>query len=266
MKYYTCLLIQICIFTPYITYANLTSKPPVIKFGLTNEIEKHFNPFILNGVPSDYKNVAMILSNGLVTCTATLIGYETLVTAAHCINKELINNGKMAVAFGKQYTSDVPTYTIVDVHYPPSRFSMKNETMNDDIAVIYLKEKVILRNVIPATLHAGIPDWGSIKNKGINLNFVGYGYSSVTTQDVGTQRERKWKISDYDEYTISFSRINSGQGGSTCHGDSGGPAFIETTGQTLLAGIISGGDDTLCSWGHNVRVDKYYNWLITNIL
>jgi secreted trypsin-like serine protease len=103
-----------------------------------------------------------------------------------------------------------------------------------------------------------IPSWDTILNKHQSLLFVGFGFNVVGGDLVGVRvkREGAWPIDGVTNRTISFSVPDK----NTCHGDSGGPTFVETTQALLLAGVTSGGDDA-CTQGIETRIDAYSSWL-----
>ena len=215
-----------------------------------------------------YKNVAVVMINGLTHCTATLVAPRTLLTAAHCVDPymthELIAQGKITAAFGSVYSQPMfPPIVISEVAYPDSgNLVFDPETFKNDIAVLYLKQPVKWDGVTPALLHEGTPTWESIKASSTSLTFVGFGYNVVNNEQEGKgiKREAAWGISGFDDHDISYSV----PGKNSCDGDSGGPGFIEVPGRLLLAAITSGGDDA-CTYGFDTRVDAYLDWIRPHI-
>lgn len=238
----------------------------------------HQGGFIAGGLQTEsYKNVAVVLLEGLPHCTATLVSPGVLVTAAHCVcqearngkvdkgrchmTREKLDAGKVTAAFGSVYSQPLfPPIEVKDAQYPedpPKVFDPVS--LSHDVAVLYLKSRVNFAGVSPSALHAGTPSWQQIKAQGKKLIFVGFGYNMLNNEKVGIgiKREAAWAISGYDDHAISFST----PGTSTCSGDSGGPAFLEHNNALILVAVTSGGDKVACTYGFDMRVDAYLDWL-----
>ena len=229
--------------------------------------------FIAGGVQTEgFKNVAVILLEGLPHCTATLVSPKVLVTAAHCVcgpvdkglchmTKDKLAAGKVTAAFGSVYSQPLfPPIEVVRASYPDSG-DMKFDPSNllHDIAVLYLKDAVKFAGITPSELHAGTPSWQEIKSQGTKLIFVGFGFNMLNNEKVGPgiKREASWAISNYDDHAVSFST----PGTSTCNGDSGGPGFLEGSKSLILAAVTSGGDKVACTYGFDTRIDAHLDWL-----
>jgi secreted trypsin-like serine protease len=224
------------------------------------------NGFISGGMQTEsYRNVAVILLEGLPHCTATLVSADVLVTAAHCVKgymtKDKLLSGKVAVAFGSVYSQPLfPPIDVVSANYPDNGDMIFNsKTLRHDIAVLYLKNPVSFTGIVPSKLHTGTPSWEQIKSQHTNLIFVGFGFNMLNNEKsgLGIKREASWAISGYDDYAVSFST----PGTNTCNGDSGGPAFLEISNSLILAAVTSGGDDVACTYGFDTRIDAYLDWL-----
>jgi secreted trypsin-like serine protease len=211
-----------------------------------------------------YRNVAVIMLEGLPHCTATLVAPDRLITAAHCVvghmTRERLDAGKVTAGFGSVYSQPLfAPIQVVKADYPDSgEVIFDPRTLKHDIAVLYLKSAVKFQGISPSVLHEGSPSWQQVKSKGTKLVFVGFGFNVINNEKVGLgiKREAAWGISDYDDHAISFSV----PGTSTCRGDSGGPGFIESSQALILAAITSGGDEA-CTYGFDMRVDAYLGWL-----
>lgn len=211
-----------------------------------------------------YKNVAVVLLEGLPHCTATLVAPRVLLTAAHCVSghmtSEKLAAGKVTAAFGSVYSQPLfPPIEIVRAVFPDSGDLVFDPlTLKHDIAVLYLKEAVKFDGIAPSALHEGAPPWETIRSGGTKLVFVGFGFNVLSGEKVGLgiKREASWGISGYDDYAISFAT----PGTNTCSGDSGGPGFLEGATSLILAAVTSGGD-AACTYGFDTRIDAYLGWL-----
>ena len=224
------------------------------------------SPFIAKGFQTTgYKNVVVIMLEGLPHCTATLVSPTVLVTAAHCVKDHMtldkMSTGKVLAVFGSGYAQPLfAPVQIVRASYPDTgEQAFDASTLKNDIAVAYLKTAITTLGLNPAPLHTGTPSWQQIKTNKTNLTFVGFGYDVVSGEKtgVGVKREASWAITDYTDSIVSFQT----DGTSTCNGDSGGPAFLNVNQTLVLAAITSGGDDNACTYGWNTRIDAYLDWL-----
>ncbi|NDZ17791.1 hypothetical protein C7T35_34485 [Variovorax sp. WS11] len=221
--------------------------------------------YIRGGTQTEsYKNVAVVMLDGLPHCTATLVAPSMLVTAAHCVHghmtKEKLDSGKVQASFGSVYSQALfAPIEVTRASYPDSGDMVFDpKTLRHDIALLRLKTPVNQGGITPAELHAGTPSWKEVKAKGTKILFVGFGFNVLNNEMIGLgiKREASWAISGYDDLAVSFSV----PGTNTCFGDSGGPGFIEGSSALMLAGITSGGDDA-CTSGFDTRIDAYLGWL-----
>lgn len=223
--------------------------------------KSNLQPYIIGGdETTSYNNVGAILINGKLHCSGTVIGFKTILTAAHCLHgfEEQIEN--MSFLIGSNlFQPEFGPISIDSFIYP-----QKNEdgyiynpvTLEDDIGLVYLKESI--NNIDINPLHKGTPTWNEILEKKKNLIFVGFGYDMVNNKPVGSgiKREGAWHINEIENRRVNFSIPKK----NTCKGDSGGPAFIRTEDSLIQVGITSGGNTT-CTKGFETRIDAFSSWL-----
>ncbi len=203
---------------------------------------------IVNGtVDYGHPTVGKVRDNGDEICTGTLVGAKTVVTAAHCI--ESLSASRYAFILG----SNVYQANSVIRHSSYSG-SADNYEGRHDIALILLKTSP---NITPTPVATSAPYVGQ------DVTLVGFGVTGENYNNYGTKRITTNNISQVGTTKIYW--MPSGGVGTTCYGDSGGPAFVTVNGQEILMGVTSGGEAP-CESGYSwdTRVDYYANWITTN--
>jgi secreted trypsin-like serine protease len=172
---------------------------------------------------------------GGTLCTATLISKEFAVTAAHCVENGLDH---MVVIFGKDIRSKArEAVRVTGVEVAPE-WMEKHVSEEDlgDIALIRLEGK------FPKGFHRVpfLPKKFKLQ-KGDSVILAGYGISNAA-QHNGEGKLRRATVSvknpDLGNTEIVFDQR---KGSGACHGDSGGPAFVERGGKLYLLGVTSRG-------------------------
>jgi hypothetical protein len=209
---------------------------------------------IANGqLSEDYPSVGQLLTDQ-GTCSGTLVGCQTFLTAAHCLCEDPITGG---ILTGKQCNArpDLldPTgkrvflqhgglFAVASIAIHP-RFQFR---IRSDLAVLTLArpvtgvgtsrlnlvEKPALRS--PAT----IVGFGLDGNGGLSgIKRVG----SVTTSScIGVNN------ATHVCFTFDNPLGPPGSNSDTCAGDSGGPLFVNFGTSEVVAGVTSGGDGQGC--------------------
>jgi hypothetical protein len=234
--------------------------------------------FIAGGTEtSGHPYVGALRLNKLLHCTGTVIGAQTVLTAAHCVRRHMpeLEAGKVDFVLGRNIMQyDRGPYEVVGYDYPrggPTHMDFEYEDTYDavnrryvpvknDIAVVYFKRPI--EAVIAAT-HSTKPPWEDIAGK-ISLTFVGYGATVDSWGNVtggGTKREGTWLADSYRSSTFQFQLKEQ----STCMGDSGGPAMLPIgPAESAISGVTSAGSSD-CKSGLQTRVDVFHPWLAGRI-
>jgi len=230
-------------------------------------VATNLKPFILHGFPTvTYRSVGALLVQDAagwrsVTCTATLIAANAVLTAAHCVPG---NPKAMSV-----YFQHAGIYGILKV--------TKNNAFAfpvADIAIAQLDRAV--DDIDPATINQA----GQLAT-GSDVTGVGFGYfdttsltkttTSTTANNGSSQIVQKAGIAEealiqtgacpakYQNENLICWRYKAEQQifGTTCMGDSGGPLFLSHEGQWILAGITTGGDQNCESNRSSMATEVY---------
>lgn len=211
----------------------------------------------------------------LTNCTGVLVHNELLLTAAHCLHDA---KGIVGILFGSNIYTDAYVVKPGEFATHPS-FKFREHPNHHDFDIAWVKIDGALppgtRPVAVNTL-AKLP--GAIKE----TTLTGFGTSSewertsrgyLNSVTVPLQTDGSPQTLGEHTYNHIFTVGEPGRG--PCHGDSGGPMFIESEGQWVVAGLthgvdvypdipISGSDDVdMCAAGKAsyVAIAGHLNWI-----
>lgn len=173
-------------------------------------------------------------------CTGTLVAPRVVVTAAHCVDNSPPEGFQVFVGTDVDAAGEVVYVTDLEPHPLYDPVSLEN-----DLAVLVLAAPLPHP---PAPLLASLDDAAV----GRLARVVGFGADSSTGVP-GVKRTGAATITAVADASFDIAPGPS----MSCHGDSGGPVFLDVDGVEYLAGVTSSGDPACVSHGTNVRVDVH---------
>jgi len=187
--------------------------------------------------PAEFgRSVAMILGSAGTACTATAIGRDLLLTAAHCVQP-----GADYKLLGSEPGQPPVLKTIIRIERHP-QFDIKrllNHLATADVALIKLAEPLPAR-ISPALIAGGsetVAVGDSLVVTGYGVTVRGDGRTGGTARAatlVVTGQPGSLQIRLFDPVSKG---LNAGLG--ACAGDSGAPAFRTSGAGPAILGVVS---------------------------
>jgi len=218
---------------------------------------------VVNGTATfDYPEVGMLLHGSNpwksgMTCSGTLIGCRSFLTAAHCVCPW---SGGLCQGAGAPYGGLYSVYLQGSGVYRAEsvRVNPAYSYPDGDLAVVTLDRPV--ENIVPAAMVGVTPAEGSA------AVLVGYGRTDGAASDYGIKRMGDVTTvgcqPGYDNGSVCWNF--DGSTANTCHGDSGGPLFVDQGDGPRLAGVTSGGTRSDCGPGDHsfdTSVAAWADWI-----
>lgn len=192
------------------------------------------HPSIVGGAPvrgnDPIAKSIVALKAGGALCTGSIIDDDLIVTAAHCVDGAV---SKMSVVFGLS-ASDGKTARVVGKEVPAEYSGHATGRDQYDIALIRFE------GPLPSGYRkAKLLSAGAELSNGDRVVLAGYGITdALAGTGSGELRKTAVKIKD-----AGFARtevlLDQTEGTGACHGDSGGPAFVEEGGALAVWGVTN---------------------------
>ncbi len=171
--------------------------------------------------------------NSGALCTASLISPDTAITAAHCISGD---GTKPVIIFGSDIHSPESvkrSATAVEIN-PLWRTHQGKGMDQGDIALVKFPGGLPQGYEPAQTAKSDLP-----LKKGEAAQLAGFGISNAGRKSgAGILRSTTVQI-DHPRPGKSEMILDQSHGKGACHGDSGGPAFINSHGKPLLVGVTN---------------------------
>jgi secreted trypsin-like serine protease len=177
----------------------------------------------------------------LKDCSATLISPDLLVTAAHCVSEQVGFNRvgvikKVSILTNLSWLSKYTDSSEIILH--PKYFIniFDNKIEDYDIAIIKIPKALPSDRFKPVAILA--PEY--LLEANTELLLAGYGAQSAQDSSVTYKyplQKTKKTFLNYLENRLVIKQENGKEG--VYHGDSGGPAYLETQMGLLLVGATS---------------------------
>lgn len=211
-------------------------------------------------------------------CSSTLLTPDVVVLAAHCIDPEIILGlypETTTLRFYWTPEDDVSAYdgtgllpsdaieAIGAVYHASYSLSGFDEGIanNHDIALLFLSEVAAIEHAYPVDL-----DESDQLVEEAEVIVVGWGQQSTAPDSTGEKMMGVSTVGALGEAEFLVGPLDSDV--RQCHGDSGGPVFLDvladTTTPLRLVGVTSHAyDETACEeiGAVNTRIDAHLDWL-----
>lgn len=226
-------------------------------FGCGSSVKQDSETSIYQGkATTDYSSVGLLIRDGKMWCSATLIGPELALSAGHCFEGK---SEKPAALFLEFNQGSIRTQ-VTDVIVHP-QYSDWFGRVTNDFALLKLASKPGLP---PIKLASTAPV------KGEPVLFVGYGYTDSLAKDSfdGTKRMGTNQVGTVEQKKLFFPKPKDESTSQVCRGDSGGPVFATRQGTLELIAVVSGSTEGSASKtcrieAYAARVDTFVEWIQT---
>jgi hypothetical protein len=237
-------------------------------------------PKVVNGLATAaYPSVGIFVS-GSAACSATLIGCSTVLTAAHCVCIDPKTGRPLTGAQCALRPDLLDPATKLVYFQSAGRFAVSSVAVNPtfsfgdqgDVAIIHLASPVtgIAPSAVDTTAKPAIGTPAVIAGFGITEDPAsGAGIKRTGALTVAACNVNGLNAAAHVCATLSSLLGSAGSNSTPCHGDSGGPLFVDFGAGPVIAGTTSGGDSASlnCTPPDHVWFADVYDeraWILTS--
>lgn len=237
------------------------------------------DPKVVNGLTTAaYPSVGIFVS-GSAACSATLIGCSTVLTAAHCVCNDP-QTGRLLTGAQCAARADLLDPATKLVYFPSAgRFAVSSVAVDPtftfgeqgDVAIVHLSTPVT--GIAPSAI-----DTTAKPPTGMPATLAGFGITEDPASGAGIKRTGSLVVAPcavtglngaaHVCATLANLQGTPGSNSTPCHGDSGGPLFVDFGSGPVIAGTTSGGDSASlnCTPPDHVWFSDVYDeraWILT---
>lgn len=205
-------------------------------------------PTVINGVRVDKS--AWPATRIFSRCTSTIVGLQTLLTAAHCVN-----NGQKVnfTVRGNQQTATC------ELHPSYVKSDSINLATSLDYALCKINNPVMGFDFETINTSIAFPKVGS------PITLLGFGCTVASPNNLGNSFNNLYRgpaiVSGLPSSSSKY--ITTNEGAAVCFGDSGGAAYISLqSGRRLIIGVNSRGNISTLSRISSTSVAEFVSWAL----
>jgi hypothetical protein len=243
---------------------------------------------IINGTPATVENWpqtgALLLRANLfgmsfttMACSSSLIAPDTVLIAAHCVDPTVYSQQGIDISTAELYWSREPNPGMMIDTLPADAVRVSHRVLHESFDVMSLSMGVAVNNDIgllflesaltevPLAVLPTAEEAAHIV-EGAPVAVVGWGQTTTSQDSAGSKVYGTSHIAELGSHELKIGELETDV--RKCHGDSGGPSFLEIETDSLdtwrQIGVTSHAYDlTDCdaTGGVDTRIDPFLPWL-----